>query len=707
MNNLRKTTFRRVPVIWALFALFLPSAAAVSEEAVSLESLVEEMVDRDRLARFPSPAYVCRQFSSYDRHTVAPDKPGWFANWDRSQFVRVEDNDGRREYVLMDAEGPGAVVRFWGTWHGPRGGAFSNGLMRVYLDDNPKPAIEGPMADLISGEALVAPPFSESVSLETPYARRGHNLYLPIPYAKRCKITYESEKLTDVGGKQGEALYYQINYRTYDPGTDVVTFSRDQQEESKPLLDRVGKLLTGADARDGDRPKSSAFDGPLAPAAERSITLEGPAAIRQLTVRLQADDLEQALRSTVLEMAFDDRQTAWCPVGDFFGIGYKLSPYRSWYTQVSEDGTMRAFWVMPFEKSCRLTIRNLGKQPVEVAAGTAQLADWNWCERSLHFHATWRQYTKIDTGPQPRKEMTGEGAFDVNYVEVTGKGQYVGDTLTLFNGINAWWGEGDEKIYIDGESFPSHVGTGTEDYYGYAWCRPECFQAPFHAQPEGSGNMAGGFSVNSRYRSLDAMPFLESIKFDMELWHWRATQMNFAPATFWYARPGATSNVKPDPVTAALPVARKRSDVVEVLHVAGAIEGESLKIVEKTGGTTEIQDVDQFRWSGDQQLWWRDAEPGDRLVLEVPVDEAGTYRVAANLTKANDYAVVRIALNGQLVEQAFDRYAPTVSHDLLDFGRLSLKQGPNLLEVEIVDANPKAKKSYMFGLDYLKLDKAN
>ena len=82
----------------------------------------------------------------------------------------------------------------------------------------------------------------------------------------------------------------------------------------------------------------------------------------------------------------------------------------------------------------------------------------------------------------------------MNYVTLQGQGTVVGDTLTVFNGTNAWWGEGDEKIYIDGEAFPSHVGTGTEDYYGYAWCRPEAFQSPFHAQPCGDGNLAGGFS---------------------------------------------------------------------------------------------------------------------------------------------------------------------------------------------------------------------
>jgi len=328
---------------------------------------------------------------------------------------------------------------------------------------------------------------------------------------------------------------------------------------------------------------------------------------------------------------------------------------------------------------------------------------YDWNDRSMHFHAAWRQYSKIDTGLG--KDQTGKGAFDVNYVGIEGRGKIVGDTLTVFNGASAWWGEGDEKIFIDGETFPSHIGTGTEDYYGYAWCRPEFFQSPFHAQPCGDGNLAGGFSVNSRYRILDALPFTKSIRFDMELWHWRGTRMNYAPTTFWYARPGAVSNIGPAPKTAAEPVALKRTDVVEVVHVPGAIEGETLKITEKTGGTTEVQAVDTFRWSGDAQLWWRDGKPGDRLVLQVPVDEAGTYRVTANLTKARDYGIVRIHIDDQPTDKSLDRYAPRVSHDQLDLGTFSLKKGPNQLVVEIVGANDRAVKRHMFGLDYLRLEK--
>jgi hypothetical protein len=688
--------------------LLLTVGPAPAAEPVSLKSLLGDMVDRDRLAQLPSPAYLCRQASSYDRDTVGVGKPGWFANWDRSQFVRVEKNAGRREYVMLDAEGPGAVVRFWGTWHGPRKDGrlqpFSNGTLRVYLDDQPTPAIEGPVADLISGGELVGPPLSESVSPDTPYERRGHNLYLPIPYRKHCKITYESDGIIDFGAQRGEALYYQINYRTYDRSAEVVSFRREQLEELTPLVEKVGQKLLSSGRTETPPLSTARLDLELPPGKGPVSFLqgEGPGAIYQLTVRLEADDLAQALRSTVLAVHFDGEQTVWCPVGDFFGIGYHVRPYRSWYTEVTKDGTMRSYWVMPHEESCQVTLHNLGPEPVHVKA-TAHIGQYDWDDRSMHFHASWRQYTKIDTGPN--KDQTGKGALDVNYVEIRGQGKVVGDTLTVYNGINAWWGEGDEKIFIDGEDFPSHVGTGTEDYYGYAWCRPEYFQSPFHAQPCGDGNLAGGFSVNSRYRVLDALPFTKSIKLDMELWHWRNTKMNFAPATFWYGRPGAKGNVKPDPDSAALPVAKKRSDVVDVVRVPGAIEGETLKIVERTGGTAEVQDGLQFRWSGDKQLWWRGGEPGDRLVLEVPVKEAGKYRVTANLTKAVDYGIVKMTLAGQPAGDALDRYATAVSHDAIELGRFQLERGPNRLEVQIAGANDKALKRYMFGLDYLKLEK--
>lgn len=685
-------------------------AAARAEATVSLRSLLEEMVDRDALPRFPSPAYTCKQFSSYDRDSVDPsDKDTWFANWDRSQFVRIDEKDGEKEYVMMDVEGPGAVVRFWATWHGPGGGEFSNGTFRIYIDGNEKPAVEGRMSDVIDGGTLTGAPLSQGVSPKTEYKQRGHNLYLPIPYAKHCKFTYSTDVPVDRGARTGEALYYQINYRTYEPGTKVESFSMDQLAAAKPTLQAVQTKLREGRRDEPDGWKTVDWTGELAPGQREDVlTAKGPGAIRKLRFKIKADDLSQALRSTVLEIQFDGESTVWAPLGDFFGIGYQVRPYRTWYTEVTDDGELSCAWVMPFEKDATVSLHKLGEQPVAVEVCEASVGDWNWDDRSMHFHSTWRQLTKVDTGGEAgqNREMGGLHARDVNYVTVDGKGVYAGDTLTIFNGAAHWWGEGDEKIYVDGEDFPSHFGTGTEDYYGYAWCRPEFFSAPFHAQPEGGGNLTGGFSVNSRYRALDAIPFEESIRVDMELWHWAKTNVNYAPTTFFYARPGATANRKPAPKVAAKPVTLRRDQIVEIFRVPGVIEGEDLKAVEATGGRVEVQNFAAFNWSGDQQLWWLDPKVGDELTIEFPVKEAGQYKVVANLTKANDYAIVRVSVNDQPVKEPLDRYNTSVSHDPIELGEFRLNEGMNRLKFKIEGANPAAIKRHFVGLDYLKLTPA-
>jgi hypothetical protein len=697
---------RKTAILTSWLVLIVLSAGAMTPQAargaaskpVTFESLLEEMVNRDTIVRLPGPAYTCSQASSYDRNSTEPGSPTWWANADRSYFVRTEENDGRKEYVLMDVEGPGAVVRFWATWHGPKGGEFSNGTMRVYLDGKAQPAIEGPMADLISGGRLVGEPLSNSVSPKTPYRHRGHNLYLPIPYANGCKITYETNVLMDLGARQGEALYYQINYRTYELGTRVESFSMDRLRRAQPVLDRVQKMLAQNQRPGLDKLRQDRLEGRIPPGQERSLTIKGQRAIRLLEFQLKAEDLPQALRSTILQIAFDGTQTVWCPIGEFYGTGYHMRPHATWYTSVTED-TLSCYWVMPFRENAQITILNLGSQPVELSAGRVLTGPWQWDDRSCHFHAAWKEWMHIETQSNPHAR--DHGAFDLNWVTVQGQGTYVGDVLTLFNTANAWWGEGDEKIYVDGESFPSHFGTGTEDYYGYAWCRPEYFQAPFHAQPSGEGNFVPGFTVNLRYRALDAIPFRKSIRFDMELWHWARTKMNYAPATLWYARPGATWDVKPDAEQARKPIPRSVEDIVKPRIVENAIEGETLSIRERSGGITEIQNIPHFNWSNNRQLWWRDAKPNDRLVIEFSVEQAGDYDLTLGATQAPDYGVVRLAINGQTRIETWDGYHPSVIATDVKLPPTRLQQGVNTLEVTIVGANPAAVKRHMFGLDYI------
>ena len=547
--------------------MFILILSGCAPHAVTFKSLLLEMVDRDGMARYPSPEYICRQFSSYDRATVSPEKPGWFANWDRSMFIRIEENNGRKEYVMMDTDGPGAIVRFWMTFAGENCG---KGILRIYFDNNPAPTIEGEALGILSGGKLVGDPLCSSVSDSTKYEMRGHNMYLPLPYTSHCKVTYESANIKDPGAKTGgEAVYYNINYRTYATGTKVATFTmNDIQNNAKTLEEVQSKLQKRDRGLNGLKTKSMPLIGKILPNEKISVNINDRKAIRCIQIKLKAENMEQALRSTVLSIWFDEQKNmevnppnVCSPVGDFFGTGYQIRFSNTWYTRVENDGTMTAWRVMPFDQNCRVELLNAGKQEIE-AECEITYAPWKWDNRSMHFGAAWHQFTRLQTGERKNNEGDG-GPFDINYVTLKGKGTYVGDAITMFNTEYAWWGEGDEKIYVDGETFPSHIGTGTEDYYGYAWCRPEKFaNHPFIAQSDGSGNFCPGFTVNMRYRALDAIPFNTSLKFDMEMWHWVKATINFAPVTFFYILKGENPNVKIDMDGIKEPVALSRSDIV-------------------------------------------------------------------------------------------------------------------------------------------------
>jgi hypothetical protein len=150
---------------------------------------------------------------------------------------------------------------------------------------------------------------------------------------------------------------------------------------------------------------------------------------------------------------------------------------------------------------------------------------YRWTARCLHFHAKWRMQKKMPKGHN-----------DWTHLECTGKGRFVGGMLNITNPVKGWWGEGDEKIYVDGEAFPSHFGTGSEDYYGYAWCSPELFTHAYHSQSRCDGPENYGQTSVSRFHVLDDIPFVRQFKFDMENLHRRGNSR--AAVSYWYARPG-------------------------------------------------------------------------------------------------------------------------------------------------------------------------
>ncbi|TKG97416.1 DUF2961 domain-containing protein [Puteibacter caeruleilacunae] len=558
--------FFKINSVLLILAFVIKGCAPTPEnKVVSVESLLHEMTSREQLTYFPNREFITKHVSSYDRTSTSPSEKNWFHNWDMNQWEAIEKTINGKEYVLMDEKSPGAITHFWITGAGKKRG---QGTLRIYIDGNERPVVSQTIRSFIGENSEVGYPLSCSVSPETSPGQRGHNLYLPIPYAKSCKITYQSDYIIDEGNPWetgSEILYYNIDFRVYDKETAIESFTDKSIAQNKTIITTTNQMLLNGRFSEEKQPKEFVdFQIQLAPGEEVIIAKkDAGAAIQQINMRLQEDLPTQSLRSVIVKCTFDDNETVWAPIGDFFGAGYRIDPYETRYNKVTVDGNLTSKWIMPFKESCEIRLDNIGQETIGIN-GSLHFADYEWNSRSMHFYTSWHQYTKVETG-FPKNLVTmavEEGIKDLNFVSLKGKGVYVGDVLTLFNDNlplnkttwtkedgnfqHSWWGEGDEKIYIDGEKFPSHFGTGTEDYYCYAWCKVEKFTHPFIAQPSGEGNLSPGYTVNTRVRTLDVMPFNTSLKFDMELWHWNKAKVNYAPTTFYYMMPGGQTNIKPD-----------------------------------------------------------------------------------------------------------------------------------------------------------------
>ncbi len=667
----------RAIVAGALLAGMCCLMPAAWGQTVTMAGLLDELTNLEALSNVASPSFTCRQFSSYDRRSTDPAAPtdeNWFANNDRGQYLREEERNGAKEYVLMDAEGPGAIVRFWSA------NPVDAGVVRVYIDGAETPTLEAPLDAWLSGTHELAPaPIGHEVS-------KGWNSYLPLPYATHCKVTASLPN-----------FYYHINYRTYAAGTTVEPFS---VEKARAMMEKISlaaqKLAAPSKAAVfPEGAQSQRITLPVEPgSATPGFLLQGQAGIYELSCRIEAPNVEQALRQCVLSITFDGEASpsVLTPLGDFFGMAPGYSAFEGLPCGADADGRLYAHWVMPFRESAVVTVLNHGKEKASVTLGCIS-APRAWTDRSLYFKAKWRAERDIPTRPKR----------DWNFIETKGRGNYVGNMLHVTNPVPQWWGEGDEKIYVDGEAFPSHFGTGSEDYYGYAWCWPGVFTHAYHNQPrcDGPGNL--GQTCVNRFHILDVIPFTSAFRFDLEVWHSRECVIHQSAVTYWYADAAASDNFPPlraEDLT--LP------DYPRPEKIKGALEGEKMRVVSCSKGKAGTQTDMSFGWSNAAQLWWRDAQPGDTLEVAFWAPKAGKAEVLAALTRAPDYAIVNIYINGTKIIENEDLYAPEVTAEKArSLGAHILRGGENMLKFEIVGMNEKSPAPrHMVGLDYVTLGRA-
>ena len=255
------------------------------------------------------------------------------------------------------------------------------------------------------------------------------------------------------------------------------------------------------------------------------------------------------LKKLVLRMYWDDEATpsVEAPLGDFFGLGLgEYFTYQSLPLAVSSVKALNSFFPMPFQKKARITVTNEGAERVDACYFNI---DYRLYSRplptdTLYFHAQNRQATsnpgwthnwKSNGDPEvnDKPNLTGDG----NYVwlEATGRGHYVGETMSVLQNQDQWWGEGDDMFFIDGDKLPSIQGTGSEDYFLGAWDfggKPFAYQ--LFGAPVVGEEKAGSRSSVYRFHLDSPISFTKSIRATIEHGHANHRSDSYFSVAYWY-----------------------------------------------------------------------------------------------------------------------------------------------------------------------------
>jgi hypothetical protein len=266
--------------------------------------------------------------------------------------------------------------------------------------------------------------------------------------------------------------------------------------------------------------------------------IEGPGALQHLWITTSPGNWRK-----LLLRAYWDGETQpsiECPLGDFFANGWcERCNVNSLPIAVNPAGGMNSYWEMPFRRSARLTLENVGSEEA-IVYYQIDYTLTDVPEDAGYFHAQWRR-----SNPLPYKQV--HTLLD----NVRGNGHYVGTYLAWQSNNTGWWGEGEIKFYLDGDSdFPTICGTGTEDYFGGAWNfehpRGEygVYSTPFLGlpqvlRPDGLYRSQLRFGMY-RWHIMDPIRFHEDLRVTIQALGWRSggrylpLQDDIASTSFWY-----------------------------------------------------------------------------------------------------------------------------------------------------------------------------
>lgn len=618
----------------SIFALvFLFSCGEKENQIITYESLVNRLTNLETLAKLPKEGEKSEMWSSYDRKSRIDSVTGEFIDWSanndglRPQFIRKEgDNE-----VLAEMTGPGAIVRIWSA-------SPKKGKVNIYIDGSDTPIISESFRDYFK-PSIPAFDFPQLV-YET--NARGFNNYVPIPYQKSCKIVAEP----------GWGQYYHFNYITFQDDAIVEAFDPNLNEQSKTALAKVNTFFRenlGQNPYGAELKFLTEQQGIQSGEKVVVYDIKGKGAIASLKAKVKTENpkhLDEVLRKTILEIAWDGEKqpSVWSPIGDFFGSAPGFNNYKTLPMGMVGD-EMYSYWYMPFTRGATITLHNYSDYNVDVALEIGEDELKGDKEDYGRFHAKWhRDLEPVEESRWP----------DWLLLKTEGKGRFLGASLSIWNpkgGSNMsakpghhWWGEGDEKFFVDGEQFPSTFGTGTEDYFGYAWCVPSIFEQAFHSQSIDSDNM--GYQAVNRWQVIDNIPFQKSFEGYLEKYFANDWPTQYATVVYWYLDADGK-----DPITATPPEDLYGYEIpFEVFRQPDALEAEDLRIVENTGGwaSTDVFAPESLykNVSGHKILFWATQKKKENtLTVDFDSDKSGRFEVYANIIKQEEGGRFKISMN--------------------------------------------------------------
>ena len=316
-------------------------------------------------------------------------------------------------------------------------------------------------------------------------------------------------------------------------------------------------LATLPQAKDYVQKRSSSYDRtganadarPVAPGETLTVLDDsGPGLVTHIWFTIASPD-PWHLKALVLRAYWDGENTPSIetPIGDFFGLGlgdYYL--YQSIPLSVGSDKALNCFFPMPFQKRARITVTNEGSRKVDSLYFNIDYRQYSkpLSADQLYFHAQYRQANpnsgwtadwKSNADPRVNDKKNLDGAGNYVWMEATGRGHYVGVTMSILQNQDDWWGEGDDMFFVDGEARPSINGTGSEDYFLGAWgFTAGAFAYGLYGAPVKGPEKAGSRTSVYRFHLDSPITFTKSLRATIEHGHANHRSDDFFSVAYWY-----------------------------------------------------------------------------------------------------------------------------------------------------------------------------